>query len=82
MVKNLYESFVIWQKNNQIFPLIFAMCFFNLNYWTRIQKKKLSKALFIKEQMPTLNEQGQSIPLTMLKILNFNFNIRKWNGSF
>ena len=30
------------------------------------KKRKLSEALFIKEQKPTLNEQGQSIPLTLL----------------
>ena len=59
--------------------------------------------LFIKEQRPTLNKQGQSIALTLAvklnkicsdlyyltksedghrmtaKILNLNFNIRKWN---
>ena len=30
------------------------------------KKRKLSEALFIKEQKPTLNEQGRSIPLTLL----------------
>ena len=34
--------------------------------FNKFKKRKLSEALFIKEQKPTLNEQGQSIPLTLL----------------
>jgi len=33
---------------------------------TSYKKRKMSEALFIKEQKPVLNEQGQSTPLVLL----------------